>query len=126
MQAAAVELCSLHQKLFRPALLTDKPTAHLTSFHREAIAEPPTSAEGVNSNGNFVTNPALAYPRRTQMVDASGYPTNEFARFLEELAYKQKKLQEAAEEYVALNTGTATTAQIAAALNTLVATILET
>jgi hypothetical protein len=60
------------------------------------------------------------------MVDKDGYPTEQYARFLEQMAYKLNKIQEAAEEYSALVTGTATTAQIATALNALVATILET
>jgi hypothetical protein len=70
--------------------------------------------------------PALAYPRRTQMVDKDGYPSEAFARFLEQMAYKLGKIQEAAEEYEELTVGTATTVEIATALNALVATILET
>jgi|GEM_PF-4664728 len=73
-----------------------------------------------------MATPAIAYPRRSKMVDEDGNPSVEFARYLETLGYKLQKLQQAAEEYTALNTGTATTAQISAALNTLVATILET
>ena len=73
-----------------------------------------------------MTAPALAYPRRTQMVDKDGYPTEAYARFLEQMAYKLNKIQEAAEEYSALTAGTATTTEIATALNALVATILET
>lgn len=73
-----------------------------------------------------MTNPALAYPRRTPMVDKDGFPTEAYARFLEQMAYKLGKIQEAAEEYTALTTGTATTVEIATALNALVSTILET
>lgn len=72
-----------------------------------------------------MTSPALAFPRNTRAVDANGYLTPEFVRFLDEMAFRLGKIQEAAEEYSALDTGTATTAQIAAALNALVATILE-
>lgn len=73
-----------------------------------------------------MTSPALAYPRNTRAVDQNGHLTPEFARFIEEMAFRLKKIQAAAEEYSALDTGSATTTQIATALNTLVATILET
>lgn len=73
-----------------------------------------------------MTSPALTIPRRARVIDADGYLTLEFARFLEELSFRMKKFQEAAEDYSTLATGTVTVGETAAELNTLISNFLET
>jgi hypothetical protein len=74
------------------------------------------------------TQPAISFQKRLKAVDENGYPTKEFAQFLELLAYHVGKLDEAARVYndAPLDPGTATTTQIATALNTFMASATET
>lgn len=70
---------------------------------------------------------AIAYPRNQQFINTEGlpgHPTREFAQSYEDVVHQINKLREAADDYTALDTGTATTAQIAAALNALMATLV--
>ena len=60
------------------------------------------------------------------IVDKDGKPTEVLRRFLELVAYRLTALEQGAFDYTELDTGTATAAQIAAALNTFMATATET
>ena len=72
------------------------------------------------------TQPLIQAPRFGRIVDDKGQPTQEFWRFLELLGYTVGKMDEAARTYTALNPATATTNQIATALNTFMASAIET
>jgi len=72
------------------------------------------------------TQPLIQAPRFGPIVDAQGRPTHEFWRAFELLCYTVAKIDESARTYTALNPGTATTNQIATALNTFIAGITET
>ena len=72
---------------------------------------------------------AISVPKNTPIVEMRGgkmYVTEPWLRFLDLLANRLSKIDEAAREYEALNTGTATTTQIATALNTFMASATET
>jgi len=72
------------------------------------------------------SNPAFAFPRNTPLSTASGYPTREHAKVLELLLYEASKIKQHAIDYTPLNPATATTGQIATALNALMTAIKET
>ena len=72
------------------------------------------------------TQPLIQAPRFGRIVNERGEPTQEFWRFLELLGHHVGKMDEAAREYTALNPATATTNQIATAVNTYMASAIET
>jgi len=72
------------------------------------------------------TQPLIQAPRFGRIVDERGEPTQEFWRFIELLGYRVAAMDEAARTYTALNPATATTNQIATALNTYMSSITET
>ena len=74
-----------------------------------------------------MARPSITPPKQSDvLIDKNGQPTELLRRFLELVAYRLSALEQGAFDYTALNTGTATTAQIAAALNTFMATATET
>ena len=74
-----------------------------------------------------MARPTITAPKQSDvLVDEQGRPTELLRRLLELVCYRLSKLEQGAFDYTALNTGTATTAQIAAALNTFMATSTET
>lgn len=72
------------------------------------------------------TQPSVQEIRFGRWIDDKGQPTVELFTYLERHGYIINKVNEAARTYTALDTGTATTAQIATALNTFMASIQET
>jgi len=74
-----------------------------------------------------MARPSLTAPKQTDiLIDQDGKPTDVFRRFLELVAYRLTAVEQGAFDYTALDTGTATAAQIAAALNTFMDTATET
>ena len=74
-----------------------------------------------------MTRPILKAPIQSEVVvDDNGKQTEVLRKHLELMAYRLKKIEDALFAYTALNTGTATTAQIATALNLIVSTSTET
>jgi hypothetical protein len=74
-----------------------------------------------------MARPSITPPKNTDvLIDKDGKPTEVMRRFLELVAYRLTALEQGAFDYTELDTGTATTAQIAAALNTFMDTATET
>lgn len=74
-----------------------------------------------------MARPSITAPKQQDvLVDGDGKPTELLRRFLELVAYRLSKLEDGAFDYTALNTGTATTSDIATALNTFMTTATET
>lgn len=74
-----------------------------------------------------MTRPIIKAPIQSEVVvNQDGKQTEVLRKFLELLAYRLTKLEQGAFGYTALDTGTATTAQIAAALNDFMETSTET
>lgn len=74
-----------------------------------------------------MARPSITAPKQTDvLIDDNGQPTELLRRQLELIAYRLSKLEQGAFDYTALDTGTATTAQIATALNTFMTTATET
>ena len=72
------------------------------------------------------TQPAISFQKRIKLVDENGEATREGVLFLELLAYHLNKVNESAQEYTALDPGTATTSDIATALNMFMASVIAT
>ena len=74
-----------------------------------------------------MARPSITAPKNTDvLIDENGRPTETLRRFLELVSYRLSQIEQGAFDYTELDTGTATTAQIATALNTFMATSTET
>ncbi len=74
-----------------------------------------------------MARPSITAPKQSDViVDKEGRATELLRRQLELIAYRLTKLEQGAFDYTALDSGTATTAEIATALNTFMQTSTET
>lgn len=74
-----------------------------------------------------MARPIIAAPKQSDVIiDRNGQPTEVLRRCLELMAYRLNKIDEAATNYDALDTGSASAGDVAAALNELIETVTET
>jgi len=74
-----------------------------------------------------MARPTITAPKQSDVItDQDGHPSELLRRQLELIAYRLSKIEQAAFNYTALTPGTATTVEIATALNSYMTTATET